>query len=485
MDAFVYENGTLWQYDAGQKMRVNIDIPDKALVHFSNSESLFVSVVRAAPSIDVTIDAKKFIVAACPADGEVFNFEWSDGQWTLNDAVVELAYYGITATEPEYDGDSFTVACNAVAAVEVTDGYAAIPNQALLSGGVLNVYAYTEDESGARTIVRNTFIICERALPPDYVYTETPVINYTTLINLIAEISTALQKITNVSASASTLPEDEEATASAELSDAGLTFTFGIPQGKQGAPGKDAVVDPTLSVEGEAADAKATGEAIAAAAALAERKYTLPINGIPTSDIADGAITNNELANGAVTNTKIADGTIQGAKLADGAVYSSKIGDNAVTTAKINGLAVTAGKLGPAAVTTPKIADSAVTEAKLANPNTILLWTNPDQSAGMGNYAVVRFDAEISFAIYKWITIEFAMTGTSNEHCTMTIPAETFSADKRYNAVTDYGAFSAGGTARGRQITGLWRDSIRFGIGYEAGVQNALRMVPTKIWARK
>ncbi len=426
MDAFVYENGTLWQYDAGQKIRVNIDIPDKALVHFSNSESLFVSVVRATESVDVTIDAKKFIAAACPADGEVFNFEWIDGQWTLNDEVVELSYYGITATEPEDEGSGFTVACNAVAEVEVTDGYAAIPNQALLSGGVLNVYAYTEDESGARTIVRNTFIVCERALPPDYVYTETPVINYTTLVNLIAEIEAALQKIINVSASASTLPEDEEATASAELSATGLVFTFGIPQGAQGAPGKDAVVDPTLSVEGEAADAKATGEAIAAAVNLADSKYTLPINGIPSSDIADEAISTNELANGAVTDDKMAD------------------------------------------------------------PYQVLLWENADDNEGMGS-GIVKFNQRADFTKYKHIFIEFRVwaASTAKAYVTMVIPAENFgytgSREAAYNATT-VSTVSGVTTVRGRQITGLGRDDIRFANGYQGNTGGSTYMVPSRIW---
>ena len=71
----------------------------------------------------------------------------------------------------------------------------------------------------------------------------------------------AAGRITGMQAQAKTLDAGSSATAAWD-GEQGL-LTIGVPKGEKGAPGKDAVVDATLTQSGQAADAKATGEALA------------------------------------------------------------------------------------------------------------------------------------------------------------------------------------------------------------------------------
>ncbi|QIS16400.1 phage upper tail fiber protein [Nocardia arthritidis] len=54
-------------------------------------------------------------------------------------------------------------------------------------------------------------------------------------------------------------------------------------------------------------------------------RYVRPASGIPSADLADGAVTGGKLADGAVTNSKLADGSVSGGKLADGGVPLAKL----------------------------------------------------------------------------------------------------------------------------------------------------------------
>ena len=171
-----------------------------------------------------------------------------------------------------------------VYSIEVANGKAAIPNIILQTAGAFEAYAYIADDAHGKTLVRTEFTILPRPLPPEYIYDPTPVITYPELVDLVDDLTALRDALSNVSASAETLPAGSAASAEATLSPDGLAFVFGIPQGEQGErgeqgeqgeqgergeqgipgkDGKDAVVDPTLSHAGEAADAKATGDALA------------------------------------------------------------------------------------------------------------------------------------------------------------------------------------------------------------------------------
>ena len=71
----------------------------------------------------------------------------------------------------------------------------------------------------------------------------------------------ASERITGMQAQAKTL--DAGSGATAEWNGEQGLLTIGVPKGEKGAPGKDAVVDATLTQSGQAADAKATGDALA------------------------------------------------------------------------------------------------------------------------------------------------------------------------------------------------------------------------------
>ncbi|QBS43875.1 hypothetical protein [Nocardia sp. CS682] len=66
-------------------------------------------------------------------------------------------------------------------------------------------------------------------------------------------------------------------------------------------------------------------------------RYTRPAPGIPTADIADGAVNSAKIADGAVSGAKIADGAITSSKFLDGAIALVKLAVGRVTGSDKNG----------------------------------------------------------------------------------------------------------------------------------------------------
>lgn len=89
-------------------------------------------------------------------------------------------------------------------------------------------------------------------------------------------------------------------------------------------------------------------------------------DGVPSSEPADGSVTEAKLANGAVTSIKLGASSVSSAKIADGAVSSAKVANAAITESKLANSAVTTAKLANAAVTATKLADGSVDAGKLA-----------------------------------------------------------------------------------------------------------------------
>lgn len=90
-------------------------------------------------------------------------------------------------------------------------------------------------------------------------------------------------------------------------------------------------------------------------------------DGVPSSEPADGSVTEAKLANGAVTSAKLANAAVSDAKLGANSVSSTKIADGAVSTLKVANSAITESKLANSAVTAAKLANAAVTTTKLAD----------------------------------------------------------------------------------------------------------------------
>ncbi len=90
-------------------------------------------------------------------------------------------------------------------------------------------------------------------------------------------------------------------------------------------------------------------------------------DGVPSSEPADGSVTEAKLANGAVTTAKLANTSITEAKLADSAITTAKLANGAVSEAKLGADSVSSAKIADGAVATLKVANAAITESKLAN----------------------------------------------------------------------------------------------------------------------
>lgn len=88
-------------------------------------------------------------------------------------------------------------------------------------------------------------------------------------------------------------------------------------------------------------------------------------NAITTSKIADSGITTDKIADGAITNAKIALSTIEGSRLAAGAVGTSALADSGITSAKFSAGSVNTSAIATSAVTSDKLDSGAVTYAKL------------------------------------------------------------------------------------------------------------------------
>ena len=113
-----------------------------------------------------------------------------------------------------------------VYSIEVADGKAAIPNIILQTAGAFEAYAYIADDAHGKTLVRTEFTILPRPLPPEYIYDPTPVITYPELVDLVEDLTALRDALSNVSASAETLPAGSAASAEATLSTDGLAFEY-------------------------------------------------------------------------------------------------------------------------------------------------------------------------------------------------------------------------------------------------------------------
>lgn len=89
-------------------------------------------------------------------------------------------------------------------------------------------------------------------------------------------------------------------------------------------------------------------------------------SGLPSTALADGAVTTDKINALAVTAAKVASQAIETAKIADLAVETGKLANAAATEAKIAANAITETKISNDAITTPKLAAGAVTAGKIA-----------------------------------------------------------------------------------------------------------------------
>lgn len=122
---------------------------------------------------------------------------------------------------------------SAIYSVAVVDGQAAIPNIILQTAGAFEAYAYVNDASYGKTLVRSEFSILPRPMPPEYIYDPTPVITYPQLVELVEDLTALKSVLENVSATTETLPAGSDATASVTETESGLRFDFGIPGGAE------------------------------------------------------------------------------------------------------------------------------------------------------------------------------------------------------------------------------------------------------------
>ncbi len=99
--------------------------------------------------------------------------------------------------------------------------------------------------------------------------------------------------------------------------------------------------------------------------ALSDRASFTTTSGIPSTEIANNAITTEKINALAVTAAKVAASAIETAKIADLAVETGKLANAAATEAKIAANAITETKISNDAITTPKLAAGAVTAAKI------------------------------------------------------------------------------------------------------------------------
>ena len=137
-------------------------------------------------------------------------------------------------------------------------------------------------------------------------------------------------EITSVSASATTLDPDDDATASVATGGTAqarsFAFSFGIPKGEKGDTGEPGA-DGQDGTDGQDGAAAGFGTVSATASAGESASASVETSGPDTAKnmafsfvippVADGSVTTAKLADDAVTGVKIADGTIPNSKLAD------------------------------------------------------------------------------------------------------------------------------------------------------------------------
>ena len=213
-------------------------------------------------------------------------------QWDLdrkiavtNKAITELHFYNGTTEK--------ALVC------EVTDGKADVPNILLQTAGDLFVYGFAEDH----TKISKVYKIYSRLQPENYIYSETEILRYETLAKEIENLKQAMKDIgssedieeavrkylenhpANVEDGGYYIPVLTkegvlEWRASKENMPAVDSAKIKGEPGKDGVDGKDAIVDPTLQNEGQAADAKAVGEAISQLSETLKAIKGITVNGI-------------------------------------------------------------------------------------------------------------------------------------------------------------------------------------------------------------
>lgn len=94
---------------------------------------------------------------------------------------------------------------------------------------------------------------------------------------------------------------------------------------------------------------------------------TAKVTALGTAAYADLSITTAKIANNAITAAKIANDTITASQIAVDAITAAELADNAVDTASIVNLAVTEAKIASGSVTNSKLGDLSVTNDKIAN----------------------------------------------------------------------------------------------------------------------
>ena len=227
----------LYQYDYGQKIKfIDLTLPAAYEVHFSNRERGKSTTVLAT-SNEVEIPDTYFVTGKDIYVWVYLHTGAADGE-TEYQIIIPITQRAKPSDEPPTPEEE-SVIPQTIAALNdaVTESRAGVQRVTQAESNVNNLYALTED-----------------AKDRTYEYKE--------------EAETAASLLTNVSAEAETLQPSQPATASYSSG----VFSFGIPagadgkdgkdgvDGKDGKDGKDAVVDPTLTIEGEAADAKVTGD---------------------------------------------------------------------------------------------------------------------------------------------------------------------------------------------------------------------------------
>ncbi len=117
-------------------------------------------------------------------DGRKDFFQWDLNQKIVVSEKVNRVHFAIggkiEATEVKQENEQYV---------------AAVPNIILQNAGYLSVYAYVADENGSFTKEESCFLIKGRPKPPDYVYTETEVLNYEAIRKEIEQIEKRLKKV--------------------------------------------------------------------------------------------------------------------------------------------------------------------------------------------------------------------------------------------------------------------------------------------------
>jgi hypothetical protein len=93
---------------------------------------------------------------------------------------------------------------------------------------------------------------------------------------------------------------------------------------------------------------------------------------VASANITDLTVATADIAADAVTGAKIADDSINSEHYVDGSIDTAHIADSQVTAAKIANTTITDGKLASNSVTTSKITDANVTTVKIADSNVTL-----------------------------------------------------------------------------------------------------------------